>query len=849
MKMSKRHSLRFLAMILSAILITGSLSGSVFGAQKTGDYEDTVRVESASISGETEVTDETEKAGNNETANKERNTDKADPEALDEKENVDDAEAVSGEKTDAAEKDNSDDTDKSDENSNAPETAAPSGSDQAAEAEQPSGDPSEETGEDIGQNDAASENPEFPQEETTDEITDGPAASDEEAEDLQKDPDNTSDEAQENNQDIIEAAPVQETITTEAQKSDVTDFIIEDDEVVQYIGSDSVVMIPKGITGIRANAFKNRRVLSVMLQDGVTYIGDNAFQDCSTLRSVHISSGLTSIGMNAFRGCSNLETIYIPDSVTRIGSYAFLGCYMCTIYCPSSAVYVMEYACKNSIQFYGQTEFTIIDGKLISYNRSSGIVTVPNNVTVIGEGAFSRAYKVTDVILPDSTTVIEDEAFSGCKYLETITFSNVTKIGKSAFNRCVRLKGITIPDGVTTIERNAFNTCYALSYVTLPESVTSIEDTAFARCRNLKNIKLPSGVKSIGKEAFFSCANLERIDIPASVTYIGSNAFTSAPYVVIHCPASAEYVIDYAEKWNIPYETYSVPAEKVTLDKSSATLYTGKSLTLKATVSPADATNKAVTWTSSDNKIAKVNSAGTVTAVAKGKATITAASKDNSSIKAACTITVIQTKPTIPTLKKPGNCHFVKWNNSKYTSCRIAWNKTANAEGYQTLLSWTDGSHASSTIVKSNVLYRNCTVHPQHVSQMKVRAFYIQNGQRKYGPWSNVEYITPSPTRLTTKNAGSGTNLKMNINWNIIYGCNGYNVFITTNPNGTWYWNQSTPINATATKATITKYRGSKLKKNTRYYVRIVTRRKRNGVFCTVPMPAKNTYIGSFIIK
>ena len=74
-------------------------------------------------------------------------------------------------------------------------------------------------------------------------------------------------------------------------------------------------------------------------------------------------------------------------------------------------------------------------------------------------------------------------------------------------------------------------------------------------------------------------------------------------------------------------------------------------------------------------------------------------------------------------------------------------------------------------------------------------------------------------------------------------------VFITTNPNGTWYWNQSTSVKADATSAVITKYRGSKLKKNTKYYVRIVTRRKRNGVFCTVPMPAANTYIGSFTIK
>jgi hypothetical protein len=283
-----------------------------------------------------------------------------------------------------------------------------------------------------------------------------------------------------------------------------------------------------------------------------------------------------------------------------------------------------------------------------------------------------------------------------------------------------------------------------------------------------------------------------------------------------------------------------------------------QSFTVKASVTSIDAgkTTKVAatgakekpkfTFTSSNAKVATVDAAGTVTGKAAGTVTITVRSAETANYKAASkTIKITVNK----VLKKPGNCHFVKWNNAKYTSCRIGWVKVDGAEGYETLLSWTDGSHASRTITKSNVLYRDCTVHPQHVSQMMVRAFYTLNGIRKYSPWSNVEYITPSPTKLTVKNTSSGTNLKMNISWNIIYGCNGYNVFLTTNPNGTWYWNQSTSTTANSTSAVINKYRGSKLKKNVRYYVRIVTRRQRNGVFCTVPMPAANTYIGSFIIK
>ena len=289
--------------------------------------------------------------------------------------------------------------------------------------------------------------------------------------------------------------------------------------------------------------------------------------------------------------------------------------------------------------------------------------------------------------------------------------------------------------------------------------------------------------------------------------------------------------------------TISRANQALTLTSAASTIDVGKTTTVKA--GGAKETS-AYTFSSSNTNAATVSASGVVTGKAAGTVTITVKTPQTKNYNAGSKTVKITVKKV---LKKPGNCHFAKWNNAKFTNCQIAWNKVDGADGYQTLLSWTDGSHASSTYTKSNVLYRNCTVHPQHVSQMKVRAYYTQNGRRKFGPWSNVEYITPSPTTLTTKNASVGSNLKMNVSWNIIYGCNGYNVFITTNPNGKWYWYQSTAQNATARSSVITKCGGAKLKKNTRYYVRIVTRRKRNGVFCTVPMPSNNAYTGTFFIK
>lgn len=131
------------------------------------------------------------------------------------------------------------------------------------------------------------------------------------------------------------------------------------------------------------------------------------------------------------------------------------------------------------------------------------------------------------------------------------------------------------------------------------------------------------------------------------------------------------------------------------------------------------------------------------------------------------------------------------------------------------------------------------------ISQFKVRAYIDTAAGRKYSAWSNVAYITPSPTKLTVKKVNaSSSKRKAKITWKIINGCSGYNVYVTTNPNGKWYLNQSTKTSAKYTSAVISKFRGAKLKKKKTYYVRIVSRRKMKGVFYKVPVPAKNTYTG-----
>ena len=139
-------------------------------------------------------------------------------------------------------------------------------------------------------------------------------------------------------------------------------------------------------------------VTSVTIPDGVTRIGDNAFEDCSSLANITIPDSVMSIGKYAFFGCNSLISITIPDSVTSIGEYAFS-------YCSS----------------------------LIS-------VTIPDSVTSIGDCAFSDCSSLTSVTIPNSVTSIGDYAFYGCNSLTSITIpDSVTSIGEYAFRDCINL--------------------------------------------------------------------------------------------------------------------------------------------------------------------------------------------------------------------------------------------------------------------------------------------------------------------------------------------------------------------------------------------------------------------------
>lgn len=309
------------------------------------------------------------------------------------------------------------------------------------------------------------------------------------------------------------------TVPWNAQKSRITSVVIDDgvtsigDSAFEDCSALKSVSGMKGVTSLGEWAFyKCTSLESFAIPSGVKSIPDCLFYDCSKLNSVTIHDQVTSIGSSAFFGCSILKTLSIPDSVQTIGYYAFGGCNeLETINIPDGVTKIPAHAfssCYALKKLNIPQSVTEIESAAFDYctslgKDSHGTIAIPANVTAIGSEAFRGCFALTSLALPQTVTSIGDTAFQGCSNLETIN----------------------IPSGVKAIEHDTFRGCEKLKDVTIPADVTSIGDHAFEACKTFENIKIPEGVTTIGKNAFEDCTKLETVVIPSTAINIYDSAF------------------------------------------------------------------------------------------------------------------------------------------------------------------------------------------------------------------------------------------------------------------------------------------------------------------------------------
>lgn len=246
------------------------------------------------------------------------------------------------------------------------------------------------------------------------------------------------------------------------------------------------------MTGINDNAFAGYEIERVVLPEGLTWIGKEAFYNCWELTSVILPEGLLSIGDYAFAS-TNLTELNLPEGLLSIGDHAFAST------------------------------------NLTELNLPEGLVS-------IGDEAFVFCSGLTEVSLPDSLSSLGTRAFFYCENLADVTLSpGLSSVGEEAFAWCYSIANLTIPEGVTILGDSMFSG-NPLTDVTLPASLTAIGKGTFDSCWQLTNINLPEGMIALGDEAFSRCRNLKELRLPDSLEDVGSNPFVGTPVDILISP-------------------------------------------------------------------------------------------------------------------------------------------------------------------------------------------------------------------------------------------------------------------------------------------------------------------------
>lgn len=307
------------------------------------------------------------------------------------------------------------------------------------------------------------------------------------------------------------------------------------------------IVIEDGITHVGNYCFSNlAKVTTVTIPESVTSIGDYGFNAESMLTSCDLPSGLTSIGASAFNNCKKMTSLTIPQGVTSIGASAFNGWELVT-----------ELEIPGSVQTIGNFAFKNWNA-LTSLTLNEGLVS-------LGEATFSQA-QITEVQLPATLQTMRYDSFS-CYQLEAYTVAEgsthfaaedgvlytygyeelvvcphakegvvtinpaCTAIGSNAFYECFGITGIVLPDNLTSIGDSAFNYT-SITEMTVPATVTSMGLSPFEYCNELVTVNYLANVAALPNYCFAYCYNLQTVTLGPGVHAYGVSCFTDCTSLV-----------------------------------------------------------------------------------------------------------------------------------------------------------------------------------------------------------------------------------------------------------------------------------------------------------------------------
>lgn len=388
------------------------------------------------------------------------------------------------------------------------------------------------------------------------------------------------------------------------------------------------ITIPASIGRLGTAAFENTGLTHVTIPDTVQQVDPAVFQNCTELVSVKLPAGLAEIDQYMFANCTSLQYVDMPDSITKINIYAFHNC----------------------------TSLTSL--------------ALPKGLTSLSVGCFEKCYNLQHVVVPPSVINFPKDdvgVYNPFKYSPVTVYVQKGSTGDRFFNSnlaelqasatasggslaVVTLNSVADPASIDVSSLELIDAGRQISvagkfrigsYLNVQPLTSGSDYDAFSAKANGKAFQaydlslLPSGTTASGP---FTLTIGQPEGYASSATLYGANASALTTAYADNCFTASLSALGPVALINVKEATGGTEVTSVTLNKYTLNLEVGKTGKLTATVLPASAADKSITWSSSKTDVASVSSNGTVTAKKAGTAVITATAVNGKN--ASCTVTV-----------------------------------------------------------------------------------------------------------------------------------------------------------------------------------------------------------------